>query len=191
MLGLLASFPVSAENTDVKATFLGRGVVLAPADSVTVRFEIMSCSNVLSKAQKENQRLVQNISKILADYGTPVREGYYMSEGFSGARFLVTSCLSLTTNRVQETEAICQLLLEQGVSALFDVSYACHDLTAYKEEALRLAIADAQSKANSLGISLPLSEIRDLGCYDCGFSVSAPNTAPTVTVECSVQLYYE
>ena len=184
------SVPVTAQQSAFEAEIIGCGTVMAPADSVTIRFEVVSYGATLEKAQTANQKLTDRITKTLTDYGTPVREGYYTSEGFSGTRFLVTRCLSLTTDRTEDTDAICESLIASGASALFEVSYACRDLSAFEEEAMRLAVADAQRKAEALGVTLPLAEIQDLGCYACGFSYASTSDTPAVRVECSLRLCY-
>ena len=189
LIGSTLALPISAERGDVtpKLDLLGEATVLAPADRATLHFEVMTSSTVASKAQKENSRLTDAICEAVSDYGTPMREGYYTCEGFSGSRFLVTQRLSLTTDKVRDTEALCRLLIESGASAVCSVSYSCSDLTPYKEEAMRLALANAQQKAAQLGISSTAGAIADVGC----FVFQAPNSdpaSPVVCVEYSLRL---
>ena len=184
------SIPISAEKSVTEASFLGCAAIFAPADSATVRFEIVSCGSSIQKAQLANQGLSERISAAIAAFGTPICEGYRTCESFSGSRFLVTRCLALNTSRVEELDAICQALIDAGASSLLEVSYQCNDLSLYEEEAMRLSLNDAKRKAEALGITLDLTEIQDLGCYACGFATSAWNGTPAVRVECSLRICY-
>ncbi len=183
------TLPIDAEEGVTEASFLGCASVLAPADSATVRFEVVTYATTMQKAQDANQRLTERISSAIAGFGTPNCEGYRTCESFSGSRFLVTRCLAVNTHRVQEVDALCQALIDAGASSVFEVSYQCTDLSTYEQEAMRMALDDAKRKAEALGITLALTEIQDLGCYACGFAANASDT-PTVRVECSLRLCY-
>ena len=188
--GSLFTTPIFAEEKVTEASFLGCAAILAPADSATVRFEVVSYGTSMQKAQLANQDLTKRVSAAIAEIGTPICEGYRTCESFSGSRFLVTRCLVLSTSRTEEIDAICQVLIDAGASSVLEVSYQCDDLSSYEEEAMRLALNDAKRKANALGITLDLTEIQDLGCYACGFATSAWNGTPAVRVECSLRLCY-
>ncbi len=167
------ALPAAAEESMTGANLSGTGRVSVPADSAIISFELLSSGSTQARAQKESQKAAEMLAaSITADFGEAVslREvGYYTGEGFSGTRFLITRTMMLSTSRPEEADALRDYLIAQGVSSVFDVSYACHDLTPYRDEALRLAIADAKRKAEALGITLPAVTVRERGCFDSPF----------------------
>ena len=61
----------------------------------------------------------------------------------------------------------------------------------YEEEALRLAIENAESKAAALGLTMRLSEINDYGCYRfCGNGFDIDENG-RVAIECNVSAVYK
>lgn len=192
LLGSCVTFSASAEeNTLSRATVTGCGKVSAAADAATVRFETLSYSATLAKAQKQSREQSATLVSALSQYGSLTEDAFFTSEGMSGTRFLVTTCYSLTTDRIQELDAILEVLKELGASAVLGVCYTCRDVSLLEQEAFRLAVADAQQKAVAAGISLPLREILDRGCYDAAFCYeNVDPTSATVTVECRVELVY-
>lgn len=173
------------------AVFWGCGTITAPADSATIRFETLAVANSPQKAQKESLLQFEKLNTALEKYGTPEKLCSFTNEGMSGTHFLTTVNYELTTEDLQNAEEIIKILESLDISALFEICYTCKDTLALEKEALRLAVEDAQQKADSLGISLPISELRELGCFDTSFCCKpSERSNPTVTVECRVEIRY-
>lgn len=187
---VVAAFPISAEEC-ARVTVLGNASVEAPADSAAIRFELSSYSRTVERARTDNDARLLRVREALQAYGAVSEEGFYTRESFSGVRFCVTRCLSLTTERVDEMEAILSCLHTLGVDAISETAYFCKDTASYEAEALKLAVADAKMRASVLGCEGEPSEIHDLGCFCCPYVMqNATQCTPTVRVETSVEICF-
>ncbi len=200
LFGLLSLSTAAEEETPAGAVFSGTGMAFAPADSATLAFELLTPGTTQTKAQRENKKTLDSLRAALqAECGEApdlCEIGYHTEEGFSGTRFLVRRTLTLSTAHPERAEALRDCLIAHGVSSVLGITYTCADTAPYREEALRLAVADAKSKAAALGLALPLLEIRDFGCYDCGLdcgfgcpAMPAPH-ATAICVVCNVELRF-
>jgi uncharacterized protein YggE len=188
----VAALPISAEESGyARVTVLGNASVEAPADSAVIRFELSSYSRTVERARADNDARLLRVREALQAYGAVSEEGFYTRESFSGVRFCVTRCLSLTTERVDEMEAILSCLHTLGVDAISETAYFCKDTASYEAEALKLAVADAKMRASVLGCEGEPSEIHDLGCFCCPYVMqNATQCTPTVRVETSVEICF-
>ncbi len=169
-----------------RATFSGRGEVLAPADRATVNFCIEASAKKEAVAKKESEEILFALKERL---GYISEESYYSeSEPISG-RYTVSRCFSFTTDDVGAIYDITRQMTEAGVTGINGIWYSLSDISAYEKEALRLAIADADNKANSVDERLVLEELSEFGCFS-GCGGMCGGTDGTVSVECNISAVY-
>ncbi len=165
-----------------KATFSGRGEVLAPADRATVDFCIETSAKKEADAKKKNEEILSALKELKGDIS---EQSYYSEADRMSGRYKILRCFSFTTDDAGAIHDIMRQMTEAGVTGISCVRYFLSDSSAYEKEALRLAIADSADKAKSVDESFVLEELSEYGCFsDCGGNGGA------VLVECNISAVY-
>ena len=187
ILGLFSAVPsyaLEAETVSVS----GRGSLSVPADTVTIRFTVESRSQKEADARKKNDAAKEKLVGIAKAYGDIEAESYCFFEDTCGGYFVATRCLTLTSGMPGKAEEIIDKLIAGGASCVNGICYSLRNSEKYEKEALALALKDAETRADALGISMKMSEVYDFGSY-C-FGAWCGGADGTVTVECTVNIVY-
>lgn len=169
-----------------KATLSGKGTVTFPADSATVSFCIDTDSKKESEAREKSDAV---LSLLRSHYGEISEDSYFSHEDPVAKRFFVSRCCSLKIKNAADNADIINSLVQYGVTSVNGICYFSENQGEYEKEALRLAVEDANAKAEALGLRLYPVEITDFGCYR---SYGAENAAQNgyITLECSISAIY-
>lgn len=189
-LGAMTSVFAAYEDTDT-AVISGKGTVLAPADTAVIHFCIETHAKKEDAAKAKNDEIIEAVKALIGNAGNLSEESFFSYEDPSSGKYSVSRCMSLTTNDIDSVPALTQKMIDAGVTGINGTWYTIKNAAPYEEEALRLAIENAENKAASLGLALKLSEINDYGCYrfcdnGCGINENAQ-----VSIECNVSIVYK
>lgn len=176
----------AAYDSVEKVTVTGTGTVLIPADRITLGFCIETHASSADTAKEKNDAALAAIKEAFPDIA---EESYYSENDPRSRKYTVSRCLLLTSSNVGSAEEIIEKLTENGATSVNCICYSASDMSSYEKEALRLAIEDANSKAEALGLSLKLSEFSDYGCMRA-CDMSCIDTAGNIRIECNISAVY-
>ncbi|MBS6446626.1 MAG: SIMPL domain-containing protein [Clostridiales bacterium] len=189
-LGAMTSVFAAYEDTDT-AVISGKGTVLAPADTAVIHFCIETHAKKEDAAKVKNDEIIEAVRALVGNAGNLSEESFFAFEEPNPGKYAVSRCMSLTTNNVDSVPELTQKMIEAGVTGINGTWYTVTDAAPYEEEALRLAIENAESKAAALGLTMRLSEINDYGCYRfCGNGCDIDENG-RVAIECNVSVVYK
>lgn len=171
-------------------TFTGKGEVFAIADVATFNFSVVETSSTVAKAQEASAEKINAIMNYLKEQGieekdiktanynvypkyewrrTTVCEGGFCPDG---KNVLVGYEASQTiTVKVRDTEKSGTLLTGVGglgASNISGLTFSIDDEEAVKREARKLAIEDAQNKAEQLAKDLDVKLVRIISFSESG-----------------------
>ncbi len=161
--------PTAYAEAGERAFLTGSAEVEAPADFCVIRFEVSGYGRTAERADGEAAAVLATVRERLGEYGSIIEESYYTHEGFSGTRICAVRCMLLETARVGELQEILALLHASGVSAIGETVGFCNDSEKYEAEALRLAVADALVRAETVGVDAARYSVEDCGGFVCGY----------------------
>ena len=189
--GAMTSVSAAYDDADT-VTLSGSGSVSVPADTAVIRFCIETHGKRESSAKTQNDEILEEVKSYGNNLGRISEESYCSFEDPVSGRVTVSRCLSLTTEDMDSVTSLSERLIESGVTSIQGVWYSVKNMKAFEQEALRLAIQNAESKAQSLGLGLRVSEISDYGCYQrCGCFGCQENDGMIITIECNVSVVYK
>lgn len=168
----------------------GKGSVDAPADTVSIHFEIESRAANESDALRKSEALTKKIITSCNSYGETSKESFCLYEDSCTGKFVVSKNFILTSKKTDKVDLITEELISNGVSYIGCVNYSLESMEKYEKEALSLAIKDAENRASSLGINLKINEIKDFGSYCCCCGCLCEKKGYE-TIECTVNLIYK
>ena len=156
----------------------GGGTVTAVPDVAYVDIGVESLNSDLQAAVEENDQIIVKIIDYLKQKGISeddIKTKYYSiyqkhdysaSERFLG--YQVSSTIEFKTKDLQNLGEQIKELTSLGANRLGGISFDCEDISSYYQQALKLAVEDAQKKANALSSS-PLNIIRivEENVYTC------------------------
>lgn len=188
--GAMTSVSAAYSEADT-VTLSGTGSVSVPADIAVIRFCIETYGKRESSAKAQNDEILEEVRSYGEDFGRISEESYYSFEDPGTGRITVSRCLSLATEDLDAVSELTKQLVSSGVTSVQGVWYSLKNMRSYENEALRLAIQDAENKAETLGLTLRVSEISDYGCYQRYDCYGCQNDDGQITVECNVSVVYK
>lgn len=174
-----ANDQTSNEEASPKSVLVyGGGTVTAVPDVAYVDLGIESLNSDLQAAVEENDQIIVKVIDYLKQKGISeddIKTKYYSiyqkhdysaSERFLG--YQVSSTIEFKTKDLQNLGEQIKELTSLGANRLGGISFDCEDISSYYQQALKLAVEDAQKKANALSSS-PLNIIRivEENVYTC------------------------
>lgn len=146
-------------------TVTGKGVVKVEPDEVVIKSRIEHEGPSASSVKKQNDEVVSNIISYLKSKGIEeenfqtqyvnLNKNYdYNDKSYS---YVANQSISITLKDISEYEMIMKGLLENGLNRIYGIQFQSSDMEKYEEEARKMAVLDAQSKARQLANPLDQS----------------------------------
>lgn len=153
-----------ARTTNTLKVF-GTGIVNAKPDKAEVTIGVITENKQLNLAQKENAKIAQQVIDSIKNMGIlendiqtkdyNIRTKYDYIDGkqvFSG--YEVSNYLKVVVRNIKDVGNIIDTAVNNGANIVDNISFIVSDKSKYYNEALRLAIEDAQNKALVIGNKL-------------------------------------
>ena len=198
ILSLIPSFAFA----DSEISVTGTGEVLVPADTAVVSLGVSAADKDVRTAQSMANEAIAAIRSALIegdiaeeDINTDYINIYAMYDYGSGSEqitgYNANSTLAIRVKDIDRVGEVIDLAFGAGANTLNGINFSATDTTAAKEKAMRLAVADAQAKADVLAdaAGLQIRGIEDIAeqntySYDKGvmnnFDVAEASVAGTV-----------
>ena len=187
-------------DSEIRVT--GTGEVLVPADTAVVSLGVSAADKDVRTAQGMANEAIAAIRAALIEGGiaeedinTDYINIYAMYDYGSGSEqitgYNANSTLAIRVKDIDRVGEVIDLAFGAGANTLNGINFSATDTTAAKEKAMRLAVADAQAKADVLAdaAGLQIRGIEDIAeqntySYDKGvmnnFDVAEASAAGTV-----------
>ena len=197
-------------------TVFGEGVMKATPDIVQMVLSVTAKGKDLAEIQKGNavrmNQVIQSLKmaevkeESIQTIDFQIRQVYDYVNGeqqFQG--YEVVNTISVTSGDVDRTGELVDLAVKQGVNQVGSIEFKMRDQNEQYQQALALALQDAQAKMNTMATSLRLPTVpvlltieeqqesqpiafRGLGIADTG---STAIESGTITVSASLKVQYE
>ena len=199
----------------------GEGVVEAPPDSATISVGVVSRDKDATKVQGDNAKAATKIINSIVALGIDrknIRTGNYnFRQNFRNDEnnrrvfdcYEVTNTVTISVNDLNKVGKVIDAALSNGANEIDSLNFGLRDREKFQSEALRLAVLDAQKKAeiaaaalgkaivgvrsvsiNSASIVAPRSEkLMMMSSNDRAFDT--PIESGTLSCSASVQVYFE
>ena len=187
---------------DSEITVTGTGNVLVPADMAVVMLGVSAADKDVRTAQGTANEAIAAIRSALIEGGIAEEDintdyiNIYAMYDYSGGSEQITgynanSTLAIRVKDIERVGEVIDLAFGAGANTLNGISFSATDTAEAKEMAMRLAVADAQAKADILAdaAGLKIRGIEDIAeqntySYDKGimnnFDVAEASVAGTV-----------
>jgi len=198
IISLIPTFAFA--DSEIKVT--GTGEVLVPADTAVVSLGVSAADKDVRTAQGMANEAIAAIRAALIEGGiaeedinTDYINIYAMYDYSAGSEqitgYNANSTLAIRVKNIDRVGEVIDLAFGAGANTLNGINFSATDTTAAKEKAMRLAVLDAQAKAEVLAdaAGLQLRGIEDIAeqntySYDKGvmnnFDVAEATAAGTV-----------
>jgi uncharacterized protein len=143
----------------------GKGTVKISPDIATISIGVSTQDISLEKAQRENARITQQVINSIKKLGIPSKDiqtqayvitpEYDYVDGkqvFRGYRVL--NNLKVIVRDIQKVGLVIDTAVQSGANVVDNISFSASDTTRQYEQALKLAIEDAQGKARAIAEKL-------------------------------------
>ena len=199
---LIISLTPTFASADSEIRVTGTGEVLIPADTAVVSLGVSAADKDVRTAQGMANEAIAAIRAALIEGGiaeedinTDYINIYAMYDYGSGSEqitgYNANSTLAIRVKDIDRVGEVIDLAFGAGANTLNGINFSATDTTAAKEKAMRLAVADAQAKADVLAdaAGLQIRGIEDIAeqntySYDKGvmnnFDVAEASAAGTV-----------
>ncbi|WP_272030966.1 SIMPL domain-containing protein [Oceanobacillus kimchii] len=203
------SLPMRQTNSTI--TITGTGSVLVVPSIAHVRLAVVTRNASLEEAQQQNNESMTNVIRVIVNEGIP-RESI-QTTSFSARpiydyvdgkqifeTFEVRNEITITLEDLDRLGEIIDLAINQGANEVVSVTFSVDDPENFYEEALTLALRNAESKAEvmaqELGVSLnpiptKITEVDSDGNGVKLFAASTPVEPGTQRIEASVKVDYQ
>lgn len=209
-----------ADKDSADITAQGTATVSAVPDIVSVTANASVQGNTVGAAQEQMSRIVADVTAKLIELGAEQEDivttnySFHPIYNYEAATPTVTGyqgnhTLSVTCKDVDMLDSVLGVMTDSGMTEIYDVSYDVSNRQALYSEALALAVANAQGKAQTMaaatGMTIDgLEEIRENDSYSLGYyseralasgaqadTVSTGIRAGSVSVTANVTAVYE
>ncbi|MEW6244932.1 MAG: SIMPL domain-containing protein [Bacillota bacterium] len=164
-----AKQPVTATEKEPRVMVMdGEGLVQLKPDRAVVTLGVQTQAETAQKAQSENARLMQQVIAAVKSLG--IRESDMKTAGFNlfpvwdyqpekeGSPrvigFRVHNTLSITVYKIDIVGRILDTAVSAGANSVEGVQFSVKDPSAARLEALKLAMADAKTKAETVASTI-------------------------------------
>lgn len=203
------SLPMRQTNSTITVT--GTGSVLVVPSIAHIRLAVVTRNASLEEAQQQNNESMTNVIRAIVNEGVP-RESI-QTTSFSARpiydyvdgkqifeTFEVRNEITITLEDLDRLGEIIDLAINQGANEVVSVTFSVDDPENFYEEALTLALRNAESKAEvmaqELGVSLnpiptKITEVDSGGHGVKLFAAATPVEPGTQRIEASVKVDYK
>ncbi|AXH99351.1 DUF541 domain-containing protein [Sporosarcina sp. PTS2304] len=156
------------ETTNRVITVFGEGAVKASPDTVHIVLSVQTRGTELQDIQQENANRMQKVLNSLMDMGVedsaiqtvnyqiqPVYDYVNGEQVFRGYEVLNT--IRVTSNDLSKTGEIVDTAVKNGVNQVGSIEFAIQNQENFYQQALTLALHDAETKMVTIGSSLKLA----------------------------------
>ena len=191
LLGLFSVFSLSvfAEANEAKSiSLIGKGSLIVPADTATLNFNFDTRAKSAEEAAAQSDVLLAQVRQSCGDMGELTENNLCVVH--AGHDFTASRYISLTLSDPEKVEEAEQKLRAIGVLCINNVYYSLSDSTPYEAEAVQKAVANAEAKAQLLGISYKVRRIEE---NDTIYYPSSGTPVPDkqVVVEARITVVFE
>ena len=157
--------PVTSLHT---LTVTGNGKVIAQANAVQLQISVVTKGNDVTEAQQENATIMNRVIQSILSLNIPreniqtaaytVSPIYDYIEGkqvFSG--FEVTNTISVKVNDINQVGAVIDTAVQNGANRISSLQFSVENPDIYYQQALSLALQNAQMKATTIADTMQLS----------------------------------
>ncbi|RDW17582.1 hypothetical protein CWR48_13755 [Oceanobacillus arenosus] len=146
----------------------GNGQILVEPNIVTIQLEVVTEDSSLRQAQQENANTMNQVIQTLLNLGIP-RENIHTAafnifprydfvdgkQVFRG--YEVTNEITLQINAIDQTGAIIDEAVKNGVNRVSNIQFTVRDKDMYYQQALSAALGNANQKAETIARTLQLN----------------------------------
>lgn len=148
-----------AQSTDSKLipqiSVAGEGKVKVTPDQVQVRFGVQNTGKDAAEVKKINDETVDKVLKFIKKFGIPTSDvqttsvSLYKSYDYEKKKhnFNASQTICILLKNVAKYDELMMGLVDNGINNISDVEFKSSKLEEHKSEARKLAIKDAQKKA--------------------------------------------
>jgi uncharacterized protein len=203
-----ATGPVQLDNT---ATFEGHGTVTVKPEIAHLSLGIEICEAAASQANQEvNSRLVTVTAElkkagVSADSIVPTDFSMYPRSNGNDSlttSFCAANTLDVTTDKLNDVSRLLDVAIEAGATNVYGVAFTVKDTSKARQEAISLALADAQQQAGRLSgllnrsvkqiVQVEVSLQDNLSQYYAGYSGGGGSVAPQAnSIAATVKAVFE
>lgn len=157
--------PISSLPT---LTVTGNGKVIAQANAVQLQIAVITKGNDVTEAQQENAAIMNRVIQSILNLNIPreniqtaaytVTPTYNYIEGkqvFSG--FEVTNAISVKITDINQVGAVIDTAVQSGANRISSLQFSVENPDFYYQQALSLALQNAQLKARTIADTMQLS----------------------------------
>lgn len=219
LVGFSLVFMSCSQKEDIQRTVSvsGRGAVQVVPDQAVLELSVVTWNASVSKASEENALLMSQVQSALESKG--VTKDSYSTSNYSIRRdmsyvdgrsvpgdYIASNVLNVVLSDITKVGEIIDVAISAGANELSSLSFTVSDSSPYMEEARRLAVEQARSKAEVLAetAGAKLGRVMQITeqsyaqpLYKSNFSVMADATAATPVqagkqdITVSVNVLYE
>ncbi|MCT8138356.1 SIMPL domain-containing protein [Anaerobacillus sp. CMMVII] len=146
----------------------GEGKISVSPNQAKITLGVITENVNLQQAQAENSQITTNVISSLTQLGIPqeniqtvvyrIEPLYDYRDGVQQFRgYQVTHQLQITINQIAQTGQIVDLAVSQGANTVTNIEFTVSQPEAYYNEALKLALNNAFTKATALTANLPVN----------------------------------
>lgn len=143
----------------------GDGIVNAKPDKAEIEIGVITENKQLELAQKENAKITQQVIDSIKNMGVlekdiqtknyNIRTKYDYIDGKQEFRgYEITNYLKVVVQNINDVGKIIDTSVKNGANTVDNINFIVSDRSKYYNEALKLAIEDAQNKALVIGNKL-------------------------------------
>jgi len=149
-------------------TVTGNGKVIAQANAVQLQISVVTKGNDVTEAQQENATIMNRVIQSILSLNIPrediqtaaytVHPTYNYIEGkqvFSG--FEVTNAISVKITDINQVGAVIDTAVQNGANRISSLQFTVENPDYYYQQALSLALQNAQMKAATIAETMQLS----------------------------------
>lgn len=167
----------------------GVGTVNAKPDKAEIGIGVITENKQLELAQRENARITQQVIDSMEDMGIlkrdiqtqnySIRTNYDYIEGKQVFRgYEVINSLKIVVRNINDVGKIIDTAVRNGANSVDNINFIVSNKSEYYNEALKLAIEDAQNKALAIGNKLKVQiNITPIKIIEQGTSGAVPLSA--------------
>lgn len=161
---------IKFKEEEGKITVHGSGTAKAIPDTAIISMGVITEGSNLQNIQQENTASINNVIKSLLSFNIPMEDiqtsfyniepRYDYKDGtqiFRGYR--VTNMLAVKVKNLKDIGAIIDNAVKSGANRIDNITFTVENPSAYYNEALKLAVKNAEGKAFTLANSLKVQLI--------------------------------
>lgn len=187
LLGGYFTSPVSAELVETKneISVNGTGVIMAKPDTGIISVGVDTADMDPQKAQAENTRLSNQLIEALKKAGVKeadiktahynmYREYNYHEGKSTEGKYRVTHGYEVTVRDIQIVGTIIDTAANNGANQINGVRFTVTDTSKYYQEALKIAIKNAEGKATTIAEAISVKLSKPSKIMENSYSEPAP-----------------